>query len=178
MKNNQSGSLIISVALFLVTVAITINMTVDFFRLNSSIQTVTTKTQARIFLKYDLENQAKVTSAIRLSLKDPNNTAFTACVLAGGCSSSSPQGFYLASPMVGNLPIAGTKRSPAYYDLFGERCKIIRPGCENRAYSFYKIEGGELKVWVVAAPSTSVGVPDLSVTPTATFLLSSVLATY
>ncbi len=179
MKNNQSGGVLVSVFLLLVSLGITINMTLDFFRFNSSIQVVNAQSQDRQFLLGDLRKQARITSSIRQSMNDPNNILFKNCLLAK-CTHSIPQGFFLASPMTGNLYIAGPKGSGAPYSNFGERCPKAEPGCQNLAYSFYNIEGNPkvLRVWIVAAPFTSDKVPTLPEKPSAELPVDEILKVY
>ncbi|OQW52422.1 MAG: hypothetical protein A4S09_08700 [Proteobacteria bacterium SG_bin7] len=180
---NQSGSVFVSVTLFMITLAIVINLTVDFFRYNASIQELTERKQDRNFLKKDLESQARIGTSIRRSLNDPNNPTFKACVLSG-CVQPTPREFWLASPMSPlpgkpDLPIAGPIGSPARYSSFGEACATPGPGCDNLAYSFYNADGTNLNVWVVLAPSRSSGVPPLDISrPTAVFPIATILRTY
>lgn len=183
MRRSDSGSILLSVSLFMITLAMTINMTIDFFRLNISAQVVTEQRQDKMLLKRDLENQVKIVSSIRRSLNDPNNSTFKACLLAA-CTHATPQGFFLSSPMsplLGkpDLTIAGPTGSPAAYSTFGERCAALGPSCDNLAYAFYNISGSDLKVWVVVKPQKSSTMPALNLlSPSATIPLAKVFATY
>jgi hypothetical protein len=160
----QGGNVFVSMLLFVATLGITINMTLDFYRLNQNIQAVSMQHQGRSFLKADLEKQAKLVSTIRRSLLEPRNTAFRGCFDGTVACSTTPQGFFLSSPMVGDPPIAGTAREPTRYSNLGERCNIPGPGCENKALAFFVADSTQVKVWVEIQPHDAPYLPTLDPT--------------
>ncbi len=169
---NQFGNLMVSLLLFLMTVAITINMTVDFFRLNRNVQSVTKQTQAKSLLTKDLERQSRIITSIRRSMADTSNTSLNSCILGTGTCVGFNE-FTLASPMVGNPVVAGPESSPVAYTSLGERCPSPGPGCDNLAYAYFALDGsGNIKVWVTVSPISRSDPP----APTVVYQISRIIA--
>lgn len=171
---NQRGSMMISILLFSATLTMAVTMTMDYFKLNRGVQAVVLQTQAKGILTNDLETQIKISASLRQSVSLAENMHLKNCLM-GVSACSHAQSFVLASPMVGNQPIAGTLVQPVAYTKLGVRCPAVEAGCENFALSYFAINGGKIDLWVKIRPELE-GVPAALGPPSASFVVADFMS--
>ncbi|MDZ4660989.1 MAG: hypothetical protein SGJ18_05145 [Pseudomonadota bacterium] len=155
MTKNQSGGLLMSLMLFMMTLTIIVTMVTNFFKLNRQVQAIAQQAQTKSVLRADLTRLAKIEATLRLSSRNASNAQLLKCMLSpSGCTTSQPQEFILASPVKGQPPIAGTTSNPVAYSSTGERCTKPKFGCENLAISFFAVNSGFVQIWLVTQTSS------------------------
>lgn len=161
MIKNSKGNSILSFLLLSLTLIGIVTITMDFLKLNRQVLQISTMSEAKQFLLNDILRQIRIPASLRNSANESSNSVLRNCILTSVSCPSLPTGFVLISPVVYDplLPIAGTESNPILYNRLGELCLPGQLDCTYKAYAFYLVNLGEIKIWVYIQNKSSISPP-------------------